>query len=181
MGQTVYWDRFEWDRDKDNNNYKKHAINFQTASEVFSDPYHVTILDCDHSDMEERWYCLGYVRGRIATVRYTLRGERIRIIGAGYWKEKEYMKKKTDPKFDADGYEEDFDGLNSRDFVVAKDPRLPSPAELAKSMKKAKMTIVIDVPTKEFFKKKASQHGVSYQKMIRRVLREYVQQMKGAA
>jgi len=80
-----------------------------------------------------------------------------------------------------DGYEEDFDGLKMEDFKTAVDPRLPSPAEIAKSLKKARISIVIDLPSVDYFKKQAAKHGVSYQKMIRRVLRHYIESVKHAA
>ena len=45
--------------------------------------------DLDHSDDEKRFYCLGKVSGEIMTVRFTYRKNKIRIIGAGYWRKGE--------------------------------------------------------------------------------------------
>ena len=42
--------------------------------------------DVGHSDEEKRYYCFGVVAGGILTVRFTYRGNSIRIIGAGYWR-----------------------------------------------------------------------------------------------
>lgn len=42
--------------------------------------------DLEHSDDEKRYYCLGNVAGGIMTVRFTYRKNKIRIIGAGYWR-----------------------------------------------------------------------------------------------
>ena len=39
-----------------------------------------------HSKTEERFYCFGKVAGGVLTVRFTYRGDLIRIIGAGYWR-----------------------------------------------------------------------------------------------
>jgi len=91
------------------------------------------------------------------------------------------MKKRIGPKFDKDGYEENFDGLNADDLVFIKDPRLPSPKEIAKSLKNARISIVLDDETVDYFKDEANKHKVSYQKMIRQVLRHYRQSHRRAA
>jgi uncharacterized DUF497 family protein len=39
-----------------------------------------------HSSAEQRRFCLGIVNGGVMTVRFTVRGTTIRIIGAGYWR-----------------------------------------------------------------------------------------------
>jgi uncharacterized DUF497 family protein len=43
-------------------------------------------LDPAHSNIEERSFCIGITEGGIMTVRFTIRDEVIRIIGAGYWR-----------------------------------------------------------------------------------------------
>lgn len=43
-------------------------------------------MDEAYSAAEPRWFCLGIVNGRVMTVRFTLRRNNIRIIGAGYWR-----------------------------------------------------------------------------------------------
>ena len=40
--------------------------------------------------VEERLFCLGRVRGKVLTVRFTYREGRIRIYGAGYWRKGRY-------------------------------------------------------------------------------------------
>ena len=39
-----------------------------------------------HSAGEERYFCFGRVARGVMTVRFTYRGEAIRIIGAGFWR-----------------------------------------------------------------------------------------------
>jgi predicted DNA binding CopG/RHH family protein len=50
---------------------------------------------------------------------------------------------------------------------------LPPPAELAFREETVKVTIALSKQSVEFFKREAGKHGVSYQKMIRRLLDEY--------
>ena len=54
--------------------------------------------DEKHSSEEERFFCVGNDGNGIVTVRFTVRGESIRIIGAGYWREgkNEYDRRKGD-------------------------------------------------------------------------------------
>jgi predicted DNA binding CopG/RHH family protein len=93
------------------------------------------------------------------------------------------MKKKIKgPKFNKDGYEEDFEGVNIDDLVpVDRDKVLPPIEVIAASLKNARVTIVLDNQTVAFFKKEAEKHGVPYQKMVRQVLRHYMEQCKKAA
>ena len=51
---------------------------------------------------------------------------------------------------------------------------LPSPEELAFKEETVKVTISLSKSSIEFFKKEAKQHKTQYQKMIRRLLDEYV-------
>lgn len=78
--------RFEWDRRKEAKNIKKHGVSFSLAQYAFLDPCRVIARDLKHSGQEERFYCIGKVEGHIITVRFTFRGDIIRIIGAGYWR-----------------------------------------------------------------------------------------------
>jgi uncharacterized DUF497 family protein len=82
MGKT----RFEWDEEKDKENQAKHNVSFSEAQQAFLDPQRVIAEDVDHSKEEERFYCLGRVGDGIMTVRFTYRGDVIRIYGAGYWR-----------------------------------------------------------------------------------------------
>jgi predicted DNA binding CopG/RHH family protein len=51
---------------------------------------------------------------------------------------------------------------------------LPSPEELAFKEETVKITIALSKSSIEFFKKKADSHRTPYQKMIRRLVDEYV-------
>lgn len=51
----------------------------------FLDPERLIAKDLEHSIDESRYYCFGKVGEGIMTVRFTYRGNKIRIIGAGYW------------------------------------------------------------------------------------------------
>ena len=79
-------DGFEWDPDKDLHNRRKHGVGFIDATQVFLDRYRVIPEDLRHSRHERRFYCFGMVAGGVMTVRFTYRGNTIRIIGAGYWR-----------------------------------------------------------------------------------------------
>lgn len=78
---------FEWDDEKAIENERKHGISFIEAQHVFLDPKRVVARDLKHSAEEERYYCIGRIGNGIATVRFTYRGRKIRIIGAGYWRQ----------------------------------------------------------------------------------------------
>jgi len=75
---------FEWDADKDYANRLKHGVGFPEAQLAFLDRDRVIAEDGGHGNGERRFFCLGVVSGRVMTVRFTLRGEIIRIFGAGY-------------------------------------------------------------------------------------------------
>lgn len=77
---------FEWDADKDRINQEKHGLSFERAQQAFFDPRRIILEDGKHSADESRFFCIGIVDGLVATVRYTVRNDRIRIIGAGYWR-----------------------------------------------------------------------------------------------
>ena len=72
---------FEWDAAKDRGNRAKHGVGFELAQYAFMDPSRVIAEDLDHSGDEQRYFCFGRV-----TVRFTWRGQKIRIFGAGYWR-----------------------------------------------------------------------------------------------
>ena len=77
---------FEWDEDKDRENQKKHTVPFSLAQHAFLDPRRIIVEDEEHSAEEDRYYCIGRVGEGIMTVRFTYRGNIIRIYGAGYWR-----------------------------------------------------------------------------------------------
>ena len=78
--------RFEWDTKKDKQNQGKHGVSFILAQYAFADPNRIIAEDVKHSKEERRYYCFGKVGNKIMTVRFTYRKNKIRIIGAGYWR-----------------------------------------------------------------------------------------------
>jgi|SRR5665647_1649994 len=77
---------FEWNNFKDQENPEKHGVAIALAQLAFLDLQRVILEDIEHSDHERRYYCIGRVSGGIMTVRFTHRKDKIRIIGAGYWR-----------------------------------------------------------------------------------------------
>ena len=77
---------FEWDENKNQKNIEKHGVSFADAKKAFDDPDRLTLFDEAHSQTENRFYCIGKVDGNILTVRFVVRENIIRIIGAGYWR-----------------------------------------------------------------------------------------------
>ena len=77
---------FEWDEGKNIQNQNKHKISFDLAQYAFVDSKRIIAKDIEHSLVEERYYCFGKISDEIVTVRFTYRKQKIRIIGAGYWR-----------------------------------------------------------------------------------------------
>jgi uncharacterized protein len=78
--------KFEWDENKNKQNFKKHGISFEMAILVFGDSHSVDRLQIAHDD-EERRETIGIAyRTMILFVAYTIRDheddELIRIISA---------------------------------------------------------------------------------------------------
>ena len=79
---------FEWDPSKARTNHKKHRIGFERASEIFLDPYALSIFDKEHSADEDRWITIGKTKsGNIIIVIHTFQNIakdyiRVRIISA---------------------------------------------------------------------------------------------------
>jgi len=59
-------------------------------------------------------------------------------------------------------------------------PILPSPDELASREETVKVTISLSKSSVDFFKQIAKNHKTPYQKMIRRLLDEYVRKHQGS-
>ncbi|MCC6598592.1 MAG: CopG family transcriptional regulator [Alphaproteobacteria bacterium] len=57
---------------------------------------------------------------------------------------------------------------------------LPSPAELAGVSRKSKVTLELETESLKFFKEKAKELGVPYQRMIRNLIEEYAARHKGS-
>ena len=91
---------FVWDPHKEMVNIQRHNIDFTTASQVFRDPQRKVFIDAQHSQKEKRYFCLGRVLDKVLTVRFTYREDKIRIIGAGYWRKGErYYEKENQGRF----------------------------------------------------------------------------------
>jgi len=77
---------FDWDSQRETDNKAKHGVDFQTAQYAFFDPHRLIVHDAKHSEVEERWFCIGKVNDRVLTVRFTYRGNVIRIFRAAEWR-----------------------------------------------------------------------------------------------
>jgi len=87
---------FEWDENKNEDNIEKHGLSFYVAQKAFFDENRVIIADPAHSEAEKRYFCIGDTGEGIATVRFTVRAEAIRIFGAGYWRKGKHIYEKRD-------------------------------------------------------------------------------------
>ena len=77
---------FEWHEEKNRENLERHGISFEEAQYAFMDEHRIIIQDEKHSQEEERLFCIGKVKGRVLTVRFTHRNGMIRIFGAAEWR-----------------------------------------------------------------------------------------------
>lgn len=77
---------FIWDIRKEFENIRKHGVDFSTAARAFLDPDRKVYTDSKHSGAETRFFCIGRIEGRVVTVRFVRRQDKIRIFGAGYWR-----------------------------------------------------------------------------------------------
>ena len=75
-------DGFEWDEAKAAENYTKHGVSFETAAEVFTDPFAIERLDDREHYGEDRFILIGMAEGAVLTVVYTERDDRLRLISA---------------------------------------------------------------------------------------------------
>ena len=63
--------QFEWDEIKAAANSRKHGVTFELASTVFHDPRLLTIADLEHSEIEDRWFSIGWAsNGKLLTIVY---------------------------------------------------------------------------------------------------------------
>lgn len=67
----------EWDEDKRQRNIQKHGFDFIDAIEVLSKDH--VLIPSSHQG-EQRLLAVGMIKGRCATVVYTMRGLNYRII-----------------------------------------------------------------------------------------------------
>jgi uncharacterized DUF497 family protein len=66
--------------------------------QAFFDENKVIAKDEEHSYNEKRWFCYGFVDGDVLTVRFTMRDNEIRIIGAAYWRKGKKLYEKANTK-----------------------------------------------------------------------------------
>jgi len=63
--------QFEWDEIKAAANVSKHGVTFELASTVFADPRLLTVADLEHTEVEERWFTIGWAsNGAMLSVVY---------------------------------------------------------------------------------------------------------------
>ncbi|MDO9472539.1 MAG: BrnT family toxin [Caulobacter sp.] len=77
-------DDFEWDDAKAAANLLRHGVSFSTARRVFDDPFAFEKLDDRMTYPEDRFATIALVDGKLLSVAWTERGERIRIISARF-------------------------------------------------------------------------------------------------
>ena len=76
---------FDWDKDKNISNIRKHGISFKIAATSFFDPDSITVRDWKHSNEEDRFVHIGFSKNyKLLTVSHYYRdeGNVIRIISA---------------------------------------------------------------------------------------------------
>jgi len=95
MDEDIRYGAFSWSALKERDNVRQHGLGFQDATDVFADPRRVIARDDKHSQEEERLFCIGLVKGRVATVRFTYRGKTVRVFGAGFWRKGKTIYEKT--------------------------------------------------------------------------------------
>ncbi len=78
--------RLAFDPDKEASNLTKHGIDFSAVRKVFQDAQRMIVPNDTHSSDEPRSYAVSHDGHGVLNVRFTLRGDAIRVIGAGYWR-----------------------------------------------------------------------------------------------
>lgn len=71
--------QFEWDKNKNEENVKKHGISFEDAARIFLSK---RIEKRSDRKGERRFLTVGEIHNCIIVVIYTLRGKNLRIISA---------------------------------------------------------------------------------------------------
>lgn len=94
---------FEWDSDKAELNIKNHGVSFDEAIETFYDPNAVHGFDTEHSEIEKRFYVIGFSSRRLLFVIYAewIESDTIRIITARK-AEAKYQKEYTEENYGAE-------------------------------------------------------------------------------
>ena len=85
---TIVYMKFEWDILKNKENIEKHGISFEESQLAFCDQKRIVEKDIKHSTSDEtRYFLYGDTGKGVATVRFVMRKNNVRIIGAGYWRQ----------------------------------------------------------------------------------------------
>jgi len=83
---------FDWNQANIQKNLERHRVAFDECEEVF---FHNPVLapDVGHPETERRYFAFGHtVRGRLLTIVFTMRGNKIRVISARDMNRKERKK-----------------------------------------------------------------------------------------
>jgi uncharacterized DUF497 family protein len=81
---------FDWDEGNINKNENKHGLNYKTIEEVFFNKPLVIAEDYKHSKNEQRCMVFGKLNsGKLITVIFTKRENKIRVISARSMNKKE--------------------------------------------------------------------------------------------
>lgn len=70
---------YEWDRNKNADNLRKHGLSFDDAADVFNGRC-LTFEDRRIAYGEERYITMGHLEGRLVVIAHTPRGKNTRII-----------------------------------------------------------------------------------------------------
>jgi uncharacterized DUF497 family protein len=73
---------FEWNENKNAENFKKHGVSFEKAENAFEDENAVELFDELNSDTEIRFQIIALSSKRLLFVAFTVRKEIVRIISA---------------------------------------------------------------------------------------------------
>ena len=90
---------FQWNDKKSAANKTKHGIDFESAKQLWNDPFRVEI-QTSYSD-ENRSILIGKIGGKLWTAIFTIRGKSIRIISVRRSRKREkdlYGQKETSQK-----------------------------------------------------------------------------------
>ncbi len=81
---------FDWDAGNVEKNWGKHAVRFSECEEVFFHEPLLAVRDPRHSREEERFAALGRsALGRLLSIVFSFRAERVRVISARKMSRKE--------------------------------------------------------------------------------------------
>ncbi|MDP8259060.1 MAG: BrnT family toxin [Candidatus Aadella gelida] len=85
---------FEWNKDKNKNNIKKHGLDFSDAFSFFENPY-LSYEDKRNDYKEKRVLAIGTIEKRVVAVVFTKRERKTRIISMRKANEREKKKFKN--------------------------------------------------------------------------------------